>query len=475
LANAKSVAVLPFANLSDDKANEYFSDGISEELLNLLARVPGLRVAARTSSFFFKGRNEPIAEIAQKLGVAYVVEGSVRKAGDRVRIVAQLVKAADGFPVWSDTFDRGLTNIFALQDEIAGLIAQNLRLEMGMTAAARGEIDPEAYQLYLEGRQAWNRRTTVDLERAEQCFERALAREPDFTRAILGRADVWIIRGMEQQEIVEFGRRQSPGHARLVAEIERALGREPDLAEAHASLGTLHWLGWRFGEAERALRRALTLEPNYATAHLWLGRVLQADGRLDEALVELKAAVDLDPLSSRLLDNYSNALLLAERTAEGLAAAERALALQPDNIQARARIATALTELGRKEEAMVSAVMLVAARPMRVTEAGYVFARCGLTASAETQLARLREIQPKGIALAYVLAALDRHEEALAALEPATLQSTLIDYLYYWPVFDPVRADPRFRRTLAAVGMSEAHDRAQAGRAARQRAKAVKR
>ena len=158
----KSVAVLAFANLSDDKSNEYFSDGISEELLNVLAKVPGLKVSARTSAFYFKGKEVPIPEIAKQLGVAYVVEGSVRKAGDKVRITAQLIKAADGFHVWSDTFTRDLKDVFVVQDEIAGLIAGNLELKMGMSAHSP-VINPQAFDLYLQGRQAWNLRTPEGL------------------------------------------------------------------------------------------------------------------------------------------------------------------------------------------------------------------------------------------------------------------------------------------------------------------------
>ncbi|MBM3853410.1 MAG: tetratricopeptide repeat protein [Verrucomicrobia bacterium] len=472
-APPKSLVVLPFANLGD-KENEYFSDGISEDLLNLLARLPGLRVAARTSAFYFKDKQVPVAEIARQLGVAYVLEGSVRRVGERVRITAQLVKAADGFPVWSDAFDRALKDIFAVQDEITGLIAQNLRLEIGLPAPTRGVVSDAAYQVYLQGRQAWNLRTPADLERAEQCFDRALAIDAKFARAHLGRADVWSIRGMERQDIVEFGQRNAAAQARIVAEIDQALALEPDLAEAHASLGNIHWLSWRFADAERELRRALTLDPNTATAHLWLGRVLQADGRLDEALLAIKSAVELDPLSSRLLDNYANGLLLAGRLAEGLAAAERATALQPDNIQALARQATALADLGRKDEAVAVARRLLAAVPMRVVEAGYALARCGLTAEAEQAYARLLEINARGIVKAYVLAALGRWEECLQALEPSVLQASIVDYLYYWPIFDPIRTDPRFLRVIAAVGADAAYARAQAERAAWHRSKGAR-
>ena len=473
-APAKSIGVMPFVNLSDDKENEYFSDGISEELLNVLAKVPGLRVAARTSAFFFKGQNVPVAEIAQKLGVAYVLEGSVRRAGNRVRISAQLVKAADGFHVWSENFDRELKNIFSLQDEIAGLIAQNLKLEIGVTLAARGEVNDQAYQFFLRGRQAWNLRTPAALDLAEQCFDQALALEPKFARAALGRADVWSTRGMERQDIVEYGQRDSPMQSKIVAEIVGALALEPDSAEAHASLGNIFWLSWRIDDAERELRRALTFDPNYATARLWLGRVLQVDGRIDEALVEFQRAMELDPLSSRILDNYGNCLLLAGRLDESLATAERAVALQPDNFQALARQATALADLGRRDEAAAVARRLLAATPSRVTAAAYALARCGLKAEAELAFAKMERVGARGVVRAYVLAAMGRWEECLQALEPQVLQTNIVDYLYYLPVFDPIRQDARFARVIAEVGMKEAYARAQAERAAWQRAKGSK-
>ena len=173
--DAKSVAVLAFANLSDDKANECFSDGISEELLNVLAKIPGLKVTARTSSFYFKGKDVQVPEIARQLGVAYVVEGSVRQAGGRVRISAQLIKATDGFQVWSDDLDRDLKDVFAVQDEIAGLIAQNLQLKLSAAPTAAVAVDPEAHRPYLEGRQALQWRTEAGYAQAEKFFQQARA------------------------------------------------------------------------------------------------------------------------------------------------------------------------------------------------------------------------------------------------------------------------------------------------------------
>src|ERR1022692_220573 len=190
----KSIAILAFANLSRDPENEFFSDGISEELLNLVARIPGLNVAARTSAFYFKGKNVPITDIARTLRVAHVVEGSVRKAGTRVRITAQLINASNGFQIWSETFDRELQDIFAVQDEIAGLIAKSLQLKLGGAVRVSQTVNPEAHRLVLEGRHFWTLRTAEGFQNAERAFAKALQVDPDFAPAHAGLADVWGVR-----------------------------------------------------------------------------------------------------------------------------------------------------------------------------------------------------------------------------------------------------------------------------------------
>ncbi|MDB6114841.1 MAG: invasion protein regulator, partial [Lacunisphaera sp.] len=268
----KSVAVLAFANLSDDKANEYFSDGISEELLNVLAKIPGLKVSARTSAFYFKGKEVPIPEIARQLGVAYVVEGSVRKSGDKVRITAQLIKAADGFHVWSDTFTRELKDIFAVQDEIAGLIAKNLQLKMGVVAPeSLREVNPEAHRLVLEGRHYWNLRTTEGFTKAEAAFMKAITLDPQFAQAHAGLADVLITQAIFQSYAgVNVAAATVPQE-----EIRQALALNPVLAEAYPAAGAvLMWEG-RLAEAEQEFQKAIALNSNYALAHHWYSLVLE--------------------------------------------------------------------------------------------------------------------------------------------------------------------------------------------------------
>ena len=460
----KSVAVLAFTNLSEDKNNEYFSDGVSEELLNVLAKIPGLKVSARTSAFYFKGKQVPIAEIAKQLGVAYVVEGSVRKSGDRLRITAQLINAADGFHVWSDNFDRDAKDVFAVQDEIAGLIAHNLQLKIAGGISDARAVNPQVLEYYLRGRQAWNLRTKEGFAQAEDLFHRALELEPGFARAYTGLADVRMIRESDGGDLGFFGNRDSPALAKIVAQIERALALDPNSAEAYASLGTARWFNWKFAEAETALRRAIALNPNYATAHHWLGRVLLSDGRIEESIRELARAAELDPLSSRILDNYSLMLRVQGKYEEALVLVDRALALQPDAEQAGHWRVMYLSELGRHAEAMAQLRRMPVGSRFYVPWTVKVLVGAGLRPEAEQAM---KELTPQAAHFRYVgLAALGRPDEALAALSADFVLVALVSDLYLNPDLDSLRNDPRFVQLLATLGRTEANSHAQAWRVA---------
>ncbi len=463
----KSVAVLAFANLSDDKSNEFFSDGISEELGNVLGRVPGLRVAASTSAFSFKGKAVPVAEIARQLGVSYVVEGAVRKMGTTLRINAKLVKAADGFQVWSSgNLEREARNIFAVQDEIAGLIAQALSLKLGASAQrTKAGVNPEAFDYYVQARQQWNRRTPEGYARAEELLERALALEPDFARAHAALADVWIIQGQDRGDVARFGDRDSPLQRRIIDRIRHALSLEPDSAEAHASLGNALWNGWSHADAEQSLRRAITLNRSYASAHQWLGRVLMDQGRMDEAIAALQLAMDLDPLSSRIADNRALASLLAGRFSEALTLYDRALGLRPDSVQAATQKAITLAEMGRRRAAaellgtITPAMWASRTQDSRVE----VLARAQVLAEAEQRLAAFDSARKDR---ARLLVLLGRTAEGLAALNPDAVLATTIHQWLWLPALDPIRSDPRFGQFLETLGLTEAHVRAQAWRQA---------
>ena len=461
----KSVAVLAFANLSDDKTNEYFSDGISEELLNVLAKVPGLKVTARTSAFHFKGKDTPIPEIARQLGVAYVIEGSVRKAGDKVRITAQLIKAADGFHVWSDTFTRDLKDVFAVQDEIAGIIAKQLSLKLGASsAAAMAGVSPEALELYVQGRQAWNLRTSAGFSRAEELLNRALVLSPGFARAHAALADVGNTRGQLTGELGVFGRRNSALQQRVFAQIQRALDLDGDCAEAHAALGLAAWNSWEIPKAERALRRAIELNPNYASANQWLGRVLAAQGKVEEALPALKRATELDPFAARIFANYAMQLAQAGQLAEARVVCARGLEIQPGAAVLSSYQASILRRLGAPAaaDAFLRAIQ-------ENKEGGSVWWQTWLLALGgwpKEAAVYLPGVKPQIDDVALILAHLGRTDDALAALNPETVQSIMLDQWLYQPAVDPMRGDPRFGEFLATLGASEAHARAQAWRAA---------
>jgi len=470
-ADAKSVAVLAFANLSDDKANEYFSDGISEELLNVLAKVPGLKVTARTSAFYFKGKQVPMAEIAQQLGVAYAVEGSVRKQGDKVRITAQLIKAADGFHVWSDTFTRDLKDIFAVQDEIAALIAQNLKLSMGLTIpATRRAVDPEAHRLVLEGRYFWNFRSQEGFARAEAAFTKAIEIDPQYAQAYAGLADVRWTRAVFDS-YAGANRQKS---AEIKWATDRALALDPMLAEAYpAAGGVLHWSG-RLGEAEQVYQKAIALNPNYALAHHWYSLVLEEQGRLDEALAEIELAIRLDPLSAAALSTRHRYLFMAGRFSESLAAAEKVQALRPGFFFDTGLRAQGYLVAGRRDEALAAARAITAYQSLElrwVSDASAIYVLRALGHEAEA-VAHVENLLPRLAADSYLrglaLAALDRWDEAMPYLErtPRGIQS-----LFFWnPVWDRWRDDPRFLRLMEKIGCMEEYKVARATLARMQQA-----
>jgi len=351
--DAKSVAVLAFANLSDDKGNEYFSDGISEELLNVLAKIPGLKVTARTSSFHYKGKDTPIPEIARELGVAYVIEGSVRKAGDKVRITAQLIKAADGFHVWSDTFTRDLKDIFAVQDEIAGLIAQQLQLKLGDGPRVAKTVNPEAHQLYLQGKYFLNQFSVDSANRAVGLLQQAVELDPSFAPAwaALSRAGSVLGGYADTRQDAEKGM----ALARLAA--ERALALEPDLAAAHLALAevqTGHDFDWQ--GAAGSLRRALALAPADAAVIDSAARLAYYFGQKAKS-VELGAqAVALDPVNPSVRVDHGFALNSVRRFPEAEAEFRRLIELNPKAPWGHAGVSFNFTTQGRFDEAAAEAV-----------------------------------------------------------------------------------------------------------------------
>ena len=349
-----SIAVLPLVNMSRDPDQDYFADGLAEELLDLLAKVPGLHVAARTSAFSFKGKNEDVRTIAEKLNVATLLEGSVRKAGDQVRITTQLINAKDGYHLWSETYDRKLTDVFAVQDEIARAVVTALKLKLLPGQEPNSKLhrtaNPEVYTQYLLGKQFFNRATLDGYRRAAQAFEKALAIEPGFAPAWAGlaHATYWIADSGESAAAV------ADGQARALVAAEKAVALAPDLAEAYVARGAIRSsIKWDWSGAQADFQRALALSPeNAETERDYSNYVLRPLGRLQEAVAAGRKAVALDPLNSRSWTSLAALLVSAGQLPEARDAANRSLDLNPEQAFAAAWLGTILIQEGKPAEAL---------------------------------------------------------------------------------------------------------------------------
>jgi TolB-like protein/Tfp pilus assembly protein PilF len=339
-----SIAVLPFDNMSGEPEQEYFSDGISEELLNVLSRLPGLRVVARTSSFQFKGENRDVIEIGQKLNTAFVLEGSVRKADGQVRITAQLIDASNGFHLWSDTYDRELENIFAVQDEISAAIVGALKEQLGLQLSAAPRVvaasSNEAHEAYLRGRFLVVQRTRTGFEGAVREFEKAIALDPDYAAAHAELAIAILLRSGYGNMFTTEAISMATSHA------SRAMVLDPGLAEAHAATGFLALQQWQSEEALTHFEQAIRINPNYAIVYNWISITLtQGHGRYGEGVAALEKAVQLDPLSRAIHSTYVGWLINLNRLAEAEKELDKLASIHPANhAERRGR----LTSLGGK-------------------------------------------------------------------------------------------------------------------------------
>jgi adenylate cyclase len=328
---ANSIAVMPFVNMSSDKDQEYFSDGMTEEILNALANVPNLAVTARTSVFSLKGQNKDVREIGKLLGVAYVLEGSVRKAGDELRITAQLVRADSGFHLWSESYDRKLEKVFDLQAELAGAIAKALELPLGLGGDAalvrERSADPEAYALYLQARAAYRARGD-GVKKSIELYRAALKRDPEFAPAWAGLASSlavlpWYIPGAERVNTPDFMREAEQAG-------KQALAQSPNLPQGHIALGMVYTFQWRWALAGQSFKRAMELAPNDVELNYQYADWLSAVGRSEEALAAANKAVALDPLVPIFLNGQANMLSRLGREDEAIDVRQAAYALAPE-------------------------------------------------------------------------------------------------------------------------------------------------
>jgi len=457
-----SIAVLPFANLSTDPDTEYFSDGITEEIINALAQLPGLHVASRTSSFSFRGKTIDLAEVGARLKVANVLEGSVRKAGNRLRITAQLIKVADGYHLWSERYDREMTDVFAIQDEIGAAIADRLQVTRGATSG-RALVIPatanlDAYHLYLKGRYCWAQRG-LGLKQAVECYTRALALDPNYALAHAGLADSYTL-------LTEYGMVPPSVTLPKVREaVQRALQLAPDLAEAHCALGELRFVfDWDWPEAARELRRAIELDPRYVAAHYRLALYLcLVEGRFEEALSHARRAVELDPLAQLPATQLGGVLIGAGRFEEAITPLSRAVELGPAMLLTYLHLGVVYTQLGRTGEAMAALEVAAAAsgrHPSTLAALAACFRSLGKSTEVEAiyeeLTARARREYVQTATLANAAAVAGRMDEAFQLLERACDdRDSILIYLKRYPAFSLLRSDPRIAKIYQRIGFPE--------------------
>ncbi|MHC4137783.1 MAG: tetratricopeptide repeat protein, partial [Planctomycetota bacterium] len=459
---AKSIAVLSFVDMSQDRDQEYLCDGLAEELINALAQVEGLRVAARTSAFQFKGKAANVETIGRELKVESVLEGSIRRVGDRLRITAQLVKVSDGYHLWSQRYDRDLEDVFELQDEIARTIVDALKVKLVETAPptlVRHRTDNvEAYSLYLKGRYYWNRRSASGVGKGIEYFKEAIGKDPSYALAWAGIAESYAVAGFSGF----LPSHEAYGQARDAA--RKALALDETLAEAHAVLGVeLCNYEWDFPGAEREFKRAIELNPAYPTVRHWYSMKLDHLGRHEESLAQMRRAEELDPLSLIIVAVASRPLYFMRRFDEALEQVGKALDLDPSFAYGRLMATFILVAMGRAEEAVAGMRQGVAQAndPVFRGTLGYVCAAAGLHDEARRIADELERDVEQGTATASHVALVymgfpdaDRTFEWLERAFEQREPFPLLD-ITESPAFDPLRGDPRLDDLARRVGLRD--------------------
>jgi TolB-like protein/Tfp pilus assembly protein PilF len=443
-----SIAVLPFVNMSVAKDEEYFSDGITEEVINALANVEGLRVVSRTSAFAYKNRNLTVRQIAEELAVDTVLEGSVRRDGKALRLTAQLINAADGFHLWSQTYDRELKNLFTLENELARAITEALRPKLlRQPILVPGTQSEEAHDLYLRGRHFWAKRTIGDLKEAMGLFEKALAIDPDYALAHAGLADCDILLG-------EYGgSRPVDMLAKARPHAYRALELDGALAEAHASMGLIAIYDYDWSTAERELGRAIELRASYATAHQWTAILMVILGRFSEAEAAAKRALEIDP-ASPVVSNLYGMILFESRDYEGaIAAFRKTLELNPGFPPSQEMLGCAYAAAGKKAEALAQLDQIRGSADEHVAMRAWVLAAAGDVEGARglmRQLERQHAFQGSNAAvLGGLYGTLGEKDRAFPLLDQAYAdRDWMLRDLKVSPLWDPLRGDARFTALL---------------------------
>jgi serine/threonine-protein kinase len=439
---------------------------MTDELSNALSKLPGLRVASRTSAYTFKGKKDiDVGEIGKKLNVQTVLEGTVRRSGDRLRVGAQLTSVSDGLAVWSDTYERRTSDIFAVQDDIARAIADALKLKLGVTVAelsssSRGTESLEAYDSYLRGRYFWNRRGAANLRRALTYFEQSIARDPGFARAHAGLAITHAI-------LPEYTDTPPPdGLAKTRSAAARALALDSTLAEAHTALGLAAVHSWDFRAGEAEYRKAIALDPGYPTAHQWYGELLYHTGRVDSSIVEIRRAIALDPLAPIPPLALGYVLTLAGRYDQALEQFRRADELAPGLVLTLQLLADAQLRMGETENAVRGYEEAVRLNNETILTKGMLCHAYGVAGRGDDARRVLAEIETRAqkqriswVTRAICHLGMGNRSAALDAMETAVKNHEIEVFTAYSPLldrtWDPVRNDPRWTAILRAARLGD--------------------
>ena len=468
VASEKSIAVLPFDNLSRDPENAYFSEGIQDEILTRLAKIAELKVISRTSTQRFKSSPDNLPQIAQQLGVANVLEGSVQKPGGQVRVNVQLIRAATDTHLWAETYDRKLTDVFAVESEIAKAIAERMKANLTGTAehvlASRPTENPEAHQLYMKGRYFWNKRTTENLQKAIDYFEQAIGKDPAYALAYSGLADVHAVLPYYAATPPKDDAQKALAAARKAVELDASL------AEAHTSLANALVLNLQFSASLPEFQRGIELNPNYATAHHWYGEQLQNDGRFDEALAELERAKELDPLSLVINSVLGSILSVAGRDDEAIEQLRKTIEMDPAFDLTHWFLGQAYENKGQLAEAIAQyeKAAQLNSDPAVQASLARAYALAGRKEEARKILDNLTTASRQRYIPAYSLAvihlSLGDKEEALRLLAKSYEDRAPFDTGVFGSIkidrrLDPLRGDPRFEaiaRKVMSGAVSEA-------------------
>ena len=454
-----SIAVLPFADMSPGKDQDYFCEGLAEELIDALARLEGLRVVARTSAFRFKGDAPDLREVGQKLNVTTVLEGSVRKAGNRLRINAQLINVADGYHLWTERYDRELDDVFAVQDEIARAVVTKLKVKLlgapEQALVVRPTESLEAYACYMQGRHY--RFSRYNVAKASRFFEEAVRHDPGYVAAWAGVAEAAVLAGIFVQ--------QRPQEASVTARaaVERALTLDDDVAEAHDAAAKIHfWFDWRWDDAEREFARAIELNPSNAGIYASYGHFLAYMGRTDMALAQAAKAGAIDPLSTRASVVAGYALVVGCRYEEAITAFRQALELQPDLVVALWHLSLSYAACDKPEEAVAVLRQVsgaTARSAVHLAFCGHALAGAGQESEAKQCLTALRDrVEHEYVApflFAFVHAGLGEFEKALDYLEDAYAERSPELIFLQRPDWAPLRHLPRFQALRRRVGLPD--------------------